>query len=648
MATLTWVGGTATWDTTTTAVWSPAQVPTAADDVVFSSVSTYTVTMTGALLCRNITVSAGTVTFATGTAPTLAISGSMSLVSGTVWSSTGAITFNATTAQTITTNGTTINANVTLNGVGGSWQLLSAFAMDASNTLTLRNGTFDGNNQSISGMGTFTTASGSMVIKNINATTGFIQNGGTLTQGGPNIFSGTFNFVGTTLNLASYTLTMGAFTSSNSTTRTLAFGTGNITCTGTSATPWNMSAITGFTSTGTPIANINNTPSTTLTMTVGALSEANSISFVFGSSPSAGLSFLANSGETARNVDFSGFTGTWVTRTLSSTIYGSLTLSSTISIAGGTTGAIVFGATSGTQIITTNGATLAAPVTINGIGGTVQLADALGIGGKALVLTNGTFDGNSKTISGASSITMTTGSIIAKSISTAIAFTHTSGTLTQGADNSTGAYTFTAGTLDLASYIFTTTTFANSNANVRTLALGTGTLKLTGSGATAFSASNITNLTVTGSATAKISMTSASAKTFVGGGATYNCILSNDGAGALTITGSNTFTTIANGVQPTTFTFTAATTTTVTNWNVRGTAGNLVTIGSVTAANHTLTKLSGTVSADYLSISRSTATPSTLTWYAGANSTNGGNNTGWIFTAPPGSSPTRSFGWIIT
>ena len=25
-----------------------------------------------------------------------------------------------------------------------------------------------------------------------------------------------------------------------------------------------------------------------------------------------------------------------------------------------------------------------------------------------------------------------------------------------------------------------------------------------------------------------------------------------------------------------------------------------------------------------------------MTWYAGANSTNGGNNTGWVFTAPPG------------
>jgi hypothetical protein len=105
----------------------------------------------------------------------------------------------------------------------------------------------------------------------------------------------------------------------------------------------------------------------------------------------------------------------------------------------------------------------------------------------------------------------------------------------------------------------------------------------------------------------------------------------------LTVTGANTFTTIANGVQPTSFLFTAATTTTVTNWSVSGTAGNLVTIGSVTAATHTLSQASGTVSSNYLSISRSTATGG-ASWYAGANSTDGGNNTGWIFSAAPTSS----------
>jgi hypothetical protein len=60
----------------------------------------------------------------------------------------------------------------------------------------------------------------------------------------------------------------------------------------------------------------------------------------------------------------------------------------------------------------------------------------------------------------------------------------------------------------------------------------------------------------------------------------------------------------------------------------------LVTIGSVTAASHTLSKSSGYVSVGYLSISRSTATGGAV-WYAGTTSTDGGNNLGWLFTAPP-------------
>jgi hypothetical protein len=137
-------------------------------------------------------------------------------------------------------------------------------------------------------------------------------------------------------------------------------------------------------------------------------------------------------------------------------------------------------------------------------------------------------------------------------------------------------------------------------------------------------------------------MTAATAKTFVGGGSTFNCTLQNSGAGALTVSGSNTFTTISNSVQPTTFTFTSGTTQTLTNWSVNGTAGNLVTIGASTTSAATLSKASGTVSSDYLSISYSTASGG-ATWYAGVNSTNGGNNTGWTFTAPPVTSSSGNF-----
>jgi hypothetical protein len=76
-------------------------------------------------------------------------------------------------------------------------------------------------------------------------------------------------------------------------------------------------------------------------------------------------------------------------------------------------------------------------------------------------------------------------------------------------------------------------------------------------------------------------MTSASSKTFAGGGFSYPT-LNQGGAGTLVITGANTFANISNTVQPCTITFPASINTTVSNFNVNGTAGNLVTINSST------------------------------------------------------------------
>jgi hypothetical protein len=154
------------------------------------------------------------------------------------------------------------------------------------------------------------------------------------------------------------------------------------------------------------------------------------------------------------------------------------------------------------------------------------------------------------------------------------------------------------------------------------------------SNATAFNNSSPTNFTTTaGTGTGTISMTGAAAKTFVGGGSTFNCTLNQGGAGALTITGSNTFSNITNTYKTTGATsilFKAATTSTFADWNASGESTRLLTIGSVTAASHTLSKASGTVSANFLSISKSIATGG-ATWYAGVDSTDGGGNAGWIF-----------------
>ena len=146
MADRYWVGGTGSWDTTTTTNWSAssggaggASVPTSADNVFFDQAGTYTVNLTGALTCLDITVSAGTVTLANGTSPSMNVAGSMSLVAGTVWSSTANVTFSSTTTgRVVTTNGVLIQSNnFIFNGIGGGWTLGSALTFNLGNLQVL-------------------------------------------------------------------------------------------------------------------------------------------------------------------------------------------------------------------------------------------------------------------------------------------------------------------------------------------------------------------------------------------------------------------------------------------------------------------------------------------------------------------------------
>jgi hypothetical protein len=250
-----------------------------------------------------------------------------------------------------------------------------------------------------------------------------------------------------------------------------------------------------------------------------------------------------------------------------------------MTIAAGT-GTTTFAATSGVKTITTNGKTFDFPITFNGVGGNWQLQDALTVG-------------------------------------------------------STRTTTLTNGTIDLFGKTFTVGTSFATAAGTKNITFNGGTLVCAASGAIAFNNAVPTGFTTTaGTGTGTITLTSASAKTFVGGGSTYNCTINQGGAGALTITGNNTFNNITNTTQPASVLFTAATTTTFNNFNLNGTAGNLITIGSVTAASHTLSKASGTVSVSYLSISRSTATGGAV-WEAFTTNGNvdGGNNVGWLFSA---------------
>lgn len=188
--------------------------------------------------------------------------------------------------------------------------------------------------------------------------------------------------------------------------------------------------------------------------------------------------------------------------------------------------------------------------------------------------------------------------------------------------------TLTNGTLDAN----------NQNASIGSFALGVGTKTLTiGSGTWSVAGANwnantnVANLTVSAS-TGTISMTSASAKTFAGGAKTWPT-LNQGGAGALTIQQANTFVNIINTVQPATITFPASATTTVSLFGVSGTSGNLITLNSSTSGTQaTLSDASGFISVQFCDIKDINATGG-ASWRSFITNGNidSGNNTGWGF-----------------
>jgi hypothetical protein len=181
-----------------------------------------------------------------------------------------------------------------------------------------------------------------------------------------------------------------------------------------------------------------------------------------------------------------------------------------------------------------------------------------------------------------------------------------------------------AGTIALNS---TTQTFASlASAAVSGVARaisGPGTLAISGASWTVDNGTGFTGSNYT------INMTSASGKTFDGGGGSYGTLV-QAGAGALTVSGNNTFADIQATTRPSTLTFTAGTTQTCTAFTLSGTLGNLVTINSTSGGTQaTLSKSSGTVTANYLSLQDTNATGG-ATWNSLVGSTVVSNVTGWV------------------
>jgi len=82
-------------------------------------------------------------------------------------------------------------------------------------------------------------------------------------------------------------------------------------------------------------------------------------------------------------------------------------------------------------------------------------------------------------------------------------------------------------------------------------------------------------------------------------------------------------------------TFTAGTTQTINGtFTANGTSANKITINSSAAGVAYLSKASGAVICDHLILSKSSAGGG-ATWFAGSNSQDGGDNSGWLWQDPP-------------
>jgi hypothetical protein len=398
---------------------------------------------------------------------------------------------------------------------------------------------------------------------------------GTTTGRTITLTSGTFN-----LNNNNVTI-FGSFVGTGSTTRTIAFGTGQFYLSGTSGSIWSVSG-TNLTITGTsPTVNATANATTgerTVVHVPTTVSQALSISL----NVTAGSSRIgfATGEQVFNNLNFTGFSGQIGNAGQSGnarfTIYGNLTMGAGMTCVGGASEHNFRG--TGTQLITSNGVIFDQPIGLSGTG-TYSLQDAFVTGSTRLI-------------------------------------------------------TLTTGTLQTNGYSLTSGTFSFGGSGTKTLTFTNSTVTITGGSSTTGFTGSLTNTTLNLTGNVIVFTTAGTALLNAGGNGTVPAVTMG-GTGQLIIGQSGTaptVTTLSNTVSPCTISLLSTIgQLNVTNFNLSGTAGNLVTLNSSVAGTaRTISKSSGTVNAYYLNIQDSTASGGAV-WNA-QFSTDAGNNTGWTFS----------------
>jgi hypothetical protein len=623
----------------------------------------------------------GNVTWA-GSAP-IAMHDNVTLAAtGITRSYTGVITLSGSaTGKTFTTNGVALASTVTVNGVGCGWTLGSAFNNGAVNQIVFTNGSFD--------TGNFNLTSLAFSSSNSNDRT-IILGSSTVTLSGSNPIA-----FGIDTNLA-----FNAGTSSVVLTNTGSLvntGAGvtfyDVSFTSTSATLhrivganiFNNLSVTGRTSAGLCDFQLSANQTINGTLTLSAGGDGTCRTFVqsntIGTTRTLTCAVFSGTDADFRDITIAGaaapVSGTrlgdckgnsGITFGAAKTVYWNSPFANqswssgyfALSIGGGTS-ADNFPLAQDTFVVPSSSPTSGGSVTINAaynIGtidmsartsNTMTLASSVqpSIYGDVVTGTGVTYSGTGRMIFAGRTTQQFTSA--GRTYVGAITVDSPSGSLVlQDAlimsTSSSSVLTLNQGTFDANGYNVTlsgtSSAFSNSGTLVRTAAIGSGTWTLAGS-ATAWSSPVSTNLTVTGTGT--ISLTSASAKTFAGGGISYSGItLDQGGAGTLTISGNNTFANITNSYSATGATTIAmgTTTQTVGSFTASGEAGRVLTVQGTSASSPATLVFSGSGQAtapttDYLTITGVRAYSLDTTWYAGANSTNNGS-LGWYFEAGGG------------
>ena len=611
MASRYWVGGTAAWDGTAGSKWALTSggaggqaVPTSADDVFFTNLSTGTCTIsTGNTGAKSITCTGFTGTLA-GTAA-ISVSGLILLVTGMTFSYTGVVTLLA--SGLITSAGKTFGG-LTINGAAITIELADALTVAVAGTTTLTQGNIylSGNTLStgiFSSSNTntrelqfgaqdivLTSTTAATTILNMATVTGFSQTGSggfrrSMGATATVVFGTTggtaFNDVSLEISggASALTITAGSYFENVSFTGTSTVTASNVNISGdltlaaggtyTSFSPTFLSGSQTFNSLGKTLGNVTINGST-VNFTLGAdltLGAANTFTLTAGTLTLAGFTLstgiFSSSGSSTRAISFGAGNIALTSTTAATTILSMATISNftytgtggftrvqsaTATIECGNTAGLLgtnapnFTVTSGASDLTITGVSAFKAFTLTG--STCSVIGSLLSYGTLTVASGGTYTSFSPVLLTTQSFTSFGKTFLGFQVNGSGITVTLSDALTVGI---AGAFTLTTGTIDLNGFTLSAGFFSSSNSNTRVITFGTANIALTSTSAatTILLMATATNFTYTGTGGFTRNMAATATVEFgsTAGGTTSNApnLTVSAGASALTITANSWF-----------------------------------------------------------------------------------------------------------